>query len=148
MSLIWWTGQKHQAFFLFFFQTQSDHNTFSPNRLWAQSASRRACPRPPTSTRRTGSGYSGEQWADRLIPQQCSSSPGETELTVWKCCISVYFYIPCVETAKLLDWPAEQPDTYWGPKVKTANPMKEVSIFVLSTCDSVLNFSRDIFCVL
>lgn len=67
---------------LCFFQTQSDHNTFSPDRLRTQSASRGARPRPQTSSWWADSGYSGDQWADRVIPQQCASSPREAQLTV------------------------------------------------------------------
>lgn len=107
--------------FLFCFssQTQSDHDTFSPGRLWTQSASRRVCPRPQTSTWRTGSGYSGEQWADGLISQQCSSSPRKAQLTLYSYRKKYILVFPVFQRRKPLN-----NDVFWGVKVKIAKRVR------------------------
>lgn len=63
------------------FQTQSYLNTFSPDGLRDQSTSRRACSCSQTTTWWPSSGHTWEQWADRLIQLQCTSSSGEAQLT-------------------------------------------------------------------
>lgn len=65
-----------------FFQAQSVDDAFSPDRLRDKSTSRGARPRPQAQTWRAAPDHSGEQWADRIIPLQCTSRPREAQLTV------------------------------------------------------------------